>query len=252
MPRIVCFLCAFVSVAVAADFWAAKPYTEWSDKEAAKLLSNSPWARSVAIGGGASLGESGVARPGVSGSKVPLANLPDGGPGPMDGVGALPDGTRRPGDPPSVNSGPAAEAVHLVVRWQSAIPVKQALLVRKGRTDLTSPEDAKRILETEEAHYVIAISGLRMALPLGDALRAAKEQVRTSASLTAKGKEPIGAEKVEIVGRASGVEIFVLFPKTKPIGADDREVEFRSATAAGSVQAKFRLKDMLISGKPAL
>jgi hypothetical protein len=166
----------------------------------------------------------------------------------MDAVGSLPDGTRRPGDPPSANSGPTAEAQHATVRWQSALPVKQALLVRKGYTDLTSPEEAKRILEAEETQYVLAIAGLRMGFPLGDALRAAKEGVRATAFLSVKGKNPIRAEKVEF----TGAQIFVFFPKLKPISPDDREVEFRASTPSGVVQVKFRLRDMTLAGKPAL
>ncbi len=249
MRRIFLFLAAFVGVAFAADFWIAKPYTEWSGKEAAKLLSNSPWARAVAVGARSVDGDSGV-RPGVAGSKIPVANTPDGGVGPMDAVGALPDGTRRPGDP--TQAGLGSDAAHAVVRWQSALPVKQALLVRKGHRDLTSPEDAKRVLEVPETHYVLAVSGLRMALPLGGAQRAMQEQIRISASLSIKGRDPILAERVEFAGRGNGVEIFVLFPRAQAISAEDREVEFRATTPAGAAQAKFRLKDMLVAGKLAL
>jgi len=245
-----CFL-VLSAVALAADFWSAKPYTEWSDKEAAKLLSNSPWAHEVALSastraadGGPLIGSGGPPRPQAGGSGVNSA--------PMDAVGTLPDGTRRPGDPPSANSGPGAETPHAIVRWQSALPVKQALLVRKGRTDLTSPEDAKRFLEADEPQYVLAVSGLRMTLPLGGAVPAMKEAIRASAWLLRKGKDPIAAEKVEMFARTNGVELFVLFPKTKPIAVEDREVEFRAATASGEVQAKFRVKEMLLGGKPAL
>ena len=38
----------------AADFWESKSYTEWSEKEVGKLLTNSPWSQKVTIymGGG--------------------------------------------------------------------------------------------------------------------------------------------------------------------------------------------------------
>ena len=54
MLLLLCALCMW-----AADFWTTKPFTEWSDKEVAKILSNSPWAEKVTIAGG--LGRGGVA-----------------------------------------------------------------------------------------------------------------------------------------------------------------------------------------------
>ncbi len=247
MTRALFFFFAFSLAAFAADFWIAKPYTEWTDKEAARLLSNSPWAHTVTLGAGPALSDAAGVLPGPSSAKV--ANNPaDAGPGAMDAVGTLPDGTRRPGDPPSVNSGPTAEAQRVTVRWHSSVPIKQALLVRKGRTDLTSLEDAKRILEAAETHYVVAMSFNRMSMPLGEALRAAKENVRATAWLNSKGKDPIQAERVEFAGS----QIFVFFPRSRPITVDDKEVEFRAATASGPVQSKFRLKDMLVSGKLSL
>src|ERR1041385_1924400 len=33
----------------AADFWASKPFTEWSDNEVKKILQDSPWTGKVTI-----------------------------------------------------------------------------------------------------------------------------------------------------------------------------------------------------------
>ena len=33
---------------LAAEFWQ-KPYTEWSEKDAAKMMTNSPWAKSASV-----------------------------------------------------------------------------------------------------------------------------------------------------------------------------------------------------------
>jgi len=30
---------------IAADFWQTKPFSEWSDKDAHKVIENSPWAK---------------------------------------------------------------------------------------------------------------------------------------------------------------------------------------------------------------
>lgn len=33
----------------AADVWVAKPYTQWSDKDIRKIMTDSPWSRSVSV-----------------------------------------------------------------------------------------------------------------------------------------------------------------------------------------------------------
>ncbi len=51
----------------AADFWEKKPYTEWTEKEARRVVTDSPWARNanVTFGGGVGdTGEGGMGRPG--------------------------------------------------------------------------------------------------------------------------------------------------------------------------------------------
>ena len=42
------------------------------------------------------------------------------------------------------------------------------------------------------------------------------------------------------------------FPKNDPISAADKEVEFSTTIGAYHVKRKFRVKDMLINGEPAL
>lgn len=36
-----------IATAVAADFWSSKPYTKWSQADATRLLTNSPWAKTT-------------------------------------------------------------------------------------------------------------------------------------------------------------------------------------------------------------
>ena len=49
MPAILSLL--FISSLTAADFWEEKPFPEWSQKECAKLLADSPWAHPYAMTG---------------------------------------------------------------------------------------------------------------------------------------------------------------------------------------------------------
>jgi len=45
-------ICLTVSLtAVAADFWAKKPYQSWSADETRRMLEESPWATTLTLGG---------------------------------------------------------------------------------------------------------------------------------------------------------------------------------------------------------
>ena len=48
MKRTAGLLLLFGFGLVAADFWQ-KPYMEWSDKDVAKMMNNSPWAKSASV-----------------------------------------------------------------------------------------------------------------------------------------------------------------------------------------------------------
>ena len=53
------------SVGFAADFWITKDFLQWSEKEVTKMLTNSPWARTVSItmgGGGGGMRGGGAGR----------------------------------------------------------------------------------------------------------------------------------------------------------------------------------------------
>ena len=81
MKKTAGLLLLFGCVLVAADFWQ-KPYTEWSDKDAAKMMNSSPWAKSASVamsfpGGGA----------GASDLRRPQADEPKAGRGDVVSVG---------------------------------------------------------------------------------------------------------------------------------------------------------------------
>ncbi len=72
LPRILFALGCTAFLLVAEDFWVKKPFTEWSVKDATKLLQNSPWSHEVSVGG-AMLTEGGSAGGGRRGGVVGVA-----------------------------------------------------------------------------------------------------------------------------------------------------------------------------------
>jgi len=54
MTRRTIVICAFLALGagavLAADFWESKKFPEWSDKEVARMLHDSPWAKTFKVG----------------------------------------------------------------------------------------------------------------------------------------------------------------------------------------------------------
>src|SRR5258708_40067675 len=74
----------------AADFWTAKPYTDWSEKDVAKMLTNSPWVHQVTvpISGGGGEGGGGGQRGGKGGGRNTPGGMGEAG----GGGGSAPPG----------------------------------------------------------------------------------------------------------------------------------------------------------------
>ncbi|MBX9600769.1 MAG: hypothetical protein K2X35_07190 [Bryobacteraceae bacterium] len=240
-------------ILLAADFWTTKPFTEWSDKEIAKIVSDSPWARRVSISMG--LPPSGMDHPGAGGRR--------GGAGAMGGVSGdastqIPGAAGGSGGGMSAGEmgapgGGVAPSITFVVRWQTAMPVKQALMKNKYGAEAAGSEEAKRFLAQEEKNYVLVLQGLPKMLA-GAAAQGdnGAEKFKQGISLQRKGKEPIVAEKLQLVPQEKTVDLYILFPRSEAISLDDKEVEFVCKMPRADVKQKFKLKDMVFQDKLAL
>lgn len=232
----------------AGDPWQEKPYTEWSHKEAVRILSNSPWAHSEEIY---------LAAPVGGGSPAQVGRLPD-------------DLARRWIDPNRYND--AAQSLWqqrtgqrgvnleatvqgvVIVQWASSLTLRQAL-VRQGRFyGLGKEDEEKQLLSLPLEHYVIAV--YRSDLPSFTGLT--EDTARASAYLEVMpGKRRIPAAKVQLVrwGDAlSHVEFF--FPRQAEgqpaIGPGDTRATFHWRQGTRSTHVDFDLRKMVRDGQPDL
>jgi hypothetical protein len=272
---------------VAADFWKTKDSTLWTSDEISKILSDSPWAKAKTV----QPEQSQARRPGMGrrggGFGYPGGGIgyPGGGVGggyPGGGGGGYPQGNGGGGYPQSGgnNGDPAQnEPMNLTIRWASAVPIQQALM----RQGASSSDELKAVAASTEKYYVISVLGLRMPRPRrsssvdaddppandsgnggnssddnsqrrgrnqgNDALRS---QLLDSAQLAPKGKSSIYAQDVQIEGPGGIDGVRFLFPRTNPISAGDKEVDFILDFRRIKVQEKFKLSDMQYEGKLAL
>jgi hypothetical protein len=256
----------------AVDPWDGKEPSQWTEKEIHKILADSPWAKpvSISLGSGGSPmggGRGGRGGRGGGGGASSGAGMPDAssstsmGGAPMGGEAGSPMGGS------AAQGGGPAPSITFIIRWQSALPVKQAYVrARMGAEAETSPQ-AKAFVEREEKQYVIVVEG---SMPMrGDGRPGGPEgqgpaggerkppseemmnRVKESTTLSWKGHEGLHPEAVQLP--QPGQTITVLrFPKTHPVELEDKEVEFAMKRGDLEIKRKFRLKDMVYKGQLAL
>jgi hypothetical protein len=217
-----------------ADFWT-KPFTEWSDKEAERMVTDSPWAVGVTV-------------------PLPQTIME-----PV-GVGAGVGGGQ--------GFGPDAARQLVTISWRSALPVRQAVLrTQLGKGVAPSPEQLAALAQPGQ-FYVVGVSGLPPQY-----LKASGG--RFEAFLKRKGKPDIVAEQAGIQtglgpagggsntgarggfggggggfggGGSGGGLVLVRFPREE-ITVQDREVDFSARVGPLEFGRKFKLADMRIGGK---
>jgi hypothetical protein len=163
-------------------------------------------------------------------------------------------GTYSSGQGRSAPSNPKTGPTEVTIQWQSALIVRIAAAKNAGGT--VDPASFKTSDE-----YVIAVIGLPITALGGRAASAdsdstvsgeeeqrIEDHVKTSASILRPGHDPLAPVKVELDQGADG-RMLIHFPKSDPITASEKSVEFRLATGRAEVRKKFPLKEMEYQGK---
>jgi hypothetical protein len=241
MKKVTLLLFAVTLALWAADVWQSKPFTDWSEKDLQKIMTDSPWAKKVS-----------VTLPGLGGPPVPGAPTKGGGGRGGGGKGG-PQGTADSGggDPgvggDSAPGGGGVPETQLIVRWRTALVVNEALAKSKFGAEAGTSPDAKKMLQPEEKVYVIWVSGLPANLrPKTDE---EKQAILKQSTLSAKDKDSIAAVDVQFSGQGRASDFYYLFPRAKALTVEDKEVEFATKLGKTAIKTKFRLKDMEINGK---
>ena len=206
-------LCLLAGTALsAADFWTEKPYLQWSDKDAEKMMTGSPWATvmSVALPPNLPVASDGGGRGGRGG----------------DGEGFAPDPRR----------------IRLTISWRSARPVKQALVRTQVGLGGTPTAQQTTFLEQDEPYYVVGILGLppQYVRPGGN--------TTVEAFLKRKGKDDIPVQQAGSQMSPGGTTLLLGFPRGE-IMPEDAEVELFVKFDRLEIKKKFKLAEMMFDGK---
>jgi hypothetical protein len=240
----------------AKDFWEEKPFTSWSEKEALRILSDSPWGKIQHVNLLSSEWDLGEAR-NPAGSIPPPTTPPAGG-----GAGRTGDvredsssgrnvpGARVPeaygGEP-----GSASRSVPFQVSWYSSVKVRQAMGRLGHLRGGVSTEQVNSFVQQPVENYIIAVSGPLMK-PLEQASLESLKGKSFLISKRIKNKKLELKEYVSPKERKDGLALFT-FPRElegKPsLDAADEEVQFVAEPAGLQIKTTFKLSKMMTDGK---
>ena len=244
-----------------AEPWKNKPVPEWTADDAHQVLTDSPWVKTTTPAmeasasqrrsggggggrrsGGIGIGGVGIGLPGIGGMGRPGGGYPGGGypgggyPGGGNSGGGYPGGT-DPGNGRTESAIPPT----LTLRWESALPVREAEL--KAR-DVDAPT-------VDENHYAIAVRGVPRNMLRADT-RATEGDLKKQAALKRDGKKDLKPSSVQILHADDEPIIVYLFPKSTEISKSDRRVEFEAQIGRLKLTEAFFVEDMEYDGKLAL
>jgi hypothetical protein len=250
--RALCF--AICLTALAAPPWRGKKAAAgWTKEEVEAVLNQSPWAQVSAAGFPEQRDDypqSVYDLPGPAQAGLPAPK------------NAATDGHWSGGVSRNTGHG-VMPSLPVLVRWDSALPVRQALLRAKelGLDGADSHEIAAA--HEEPKSYVLTVVGLipaKQYKPVGsipqkstsdndDGTRPAlsTEQVleglMANSSLQVRGKAVIRPENVKIDSETGVIHIF--FPRTREIQKADKEALFSTRFGSLTLEKRFRLSDMM-------
>ncbi len=248
--------------------WKDRKPAEWTPEDAKQVLADSPWVKTVRPEvdrnantgqrrqnggmnrrGGIGLGGIGVGLPGIGiGGRRNAGGYPGGGypgggyPGGNNPGGTYPGGNNNPNADPNTAPGGSRnrqqQPPNLTLRWESALPVREA--------ELKAPEP--NAPSVDEGHYAIAVYGAPARLEQGDAKKFA-DTLKKDAKLKRQGKKDLKPSSVEVLDGKKGPVILYLFPRTKEITLQDKEVDFDAHIGRFKLSEPFYTDQMVYAGK---
>ncbi len=188
------------------------------------MLTDSPWVKTTSIS---------MSFPGSDAAQLSAGGGGGGrGGGPQGGGGGF-------------GGGPSFD---IVAHFESALPMRQALVRRKFGAEADKSADAQKILNEEPKTYEIVLSG-----PLGGSVMgppaAVKQRLTEATSLSSAKSGAIKPSDVQVGKAGRQMDVLFVFPRDKPFTVDDQEVDFTTKLGTSNVKYKFKLKDMVVNGK---
>jgi hypothetical protein len=244
IPLALCLL----PLALGASRWEEVRFPGWSETLVDKMLTDSPWAhpwRGTAIQpvntqrltsswaqiGGIGLPSQipGVGWPRTPGSRTPGSRMPAPG-----------GGSRGPGQ----GSTAVRLGVDLIIRWDSALPVRQAMALQEfGKGGLDQPRAAE-LLSRQPEEFVIELAGLPYAIVNADF-----ERDLGKAKLILPSGKALSPVSVTVPAFGAMVNATLKFPRVSNFEASDGKIELFVHAGTLRIEEKFKVRAMTYDGR---
>lgn len=236
-----------VALLMAADQpWKDKQVSDWTDADAKLILTGSPWAKAVkpAVEPAAQRAPARSVlmprmRPGVYG--YPAGGYPGSYPAGGYPPGSYPSGSYPTSQPAPAPAPPAAQPPELTLRWESALPIREAVM--KAR-DPNAPT-------IEDGYYALVVYGVPTRMVDVES-KTLDTKLKGLATIRRDGQKDLKPARVLVLQRNSGPVFVYLFArgKNKPvIKADDKRLDFEAQIGRLKFGESFFLEDMVFEGK---
>ncbi|MBI4908671.1 MAG: hypothetical protein HY820_33940 [Acidobacteria bacterium] len=208
-------------------------FPDWDERTVIRMVTDSAWAKVKTVKIEWLKKED---RLPISYKDVPGADkgkpIPDSYGSPVGGVGSKPRAAQLP------------DRAEVIVRWASALPVRQAKALFRQREQKASAEKRNEWIGVPGADYVVEVYGVP-ALVAHQGTGTVESLVRQGAWLQTRSGRKIAASRVE--SEVNGLELTVLvhFAKTNPLQVSDGDVEFFADFQLFQVREKFKLSSMV-------
>jgi len=222
-------------VTLVAQDAGIKPFGQWTDEDARKILTASPWAKGNTATITRRLTEDQLRDGGQMGQPHGIG---------YDGVDPKDSG---PKVSPNILTGPGGDdrsarslprPIQLTVIWESALPVRLA------KTKLRAPE----FTTLDGEGYRIAVYGVPDGDFKGDP-KALGKPLRDLAVLKRASQKDVKAVAAEVYKMDDGPVVLYLFPPSAEISRNDRLVRFEAQIGRIVVGQTFNLDEMKYLGK---
>ncbi len=250
MTRRELFATFAASPALWAQTWDQPVFPDWPRTHIDKVLTDSPWAHQKTVpfihqprererDPEKEFSFSQIGLPGGIG-------FPRRGGGPSSPGGGWPGGTGRGGGS-QPSAGVRTEA-YLTVRWSSALPVRQALVLTEfGKGGYQDPK-AQETLSRAPEQYVIDLSGLP-AILFSRNVKALETDLAKNTRIYLRGRKPLAPVSVDLPEHGMHLAATLRFSRWESVSEDEGMVEFTSKAGPMKIEVPFKLKPMMYRGR---
>ncbi len=125
---------------------------------------------------------------------------------------------------------------YLVIRWASALPVREAMAAER-----------RRAVEPAPAEYMIEVAGFpAIAFPKAAAL---EEQLLKTAKLSVKGRRAVSAVSCRVPEHGMHLMAELRFPRDAGFTVEDGAIEFTAEAGGLRIGQKFKTRAMVYNGR---